>query len=114
MPAQTHNLLISKSVVLDSSGEGTVKIGPDVQGPARWRVTGVIVQTNRPGQAPIPRVQVFLDQSAPAGSLGLSYDGSFAQGRTDITIQRGQNLICAWTGGQSGDVASLTVTGQKW
>lgn len=108
------NLNEAVSVTLNASGTGTVTIGPSSgQGPATWHVTGVILQTSRPGQAPIPRAQVWLDQQNPSGSQGLSYDGSFAQGTTDLTLIRGQNLICQWTGGQAGDVASMTVTGTK-
>lgn len=101
---------------LDATGAGRIELGPNnSRGPANWRVTGVIVQTNRPGQAPVPRAVVYLDdESSPANVQGLSYDGSFAQGRCDITLTRGQKLICLWSGGQSGDTASLTLTGEKW
>jgi hypothetical protein len=108
------NLNEAASVTLNASGTGTVTLGPNSsQGPATWHITGVILQTSRPGVAPIPRAQVWLDQQIPASSQGLSYDGSFAQGATNLTIVRGQNLICTWTSGQSGDVASMTVTGTK-
>jgi hypothetical protein len=103
------------TVTLDAAGGGTITLGPDSsRGPATWRITGVIVQTNRPGQSPIPRVQVYLDRVSPDASQGLSYDGSFAQGACDLTITRGQNLICVWAAGQAGDEASLTLTGEKW
>ena len=104
------------SVTLNASGAGTVELGPDnARGPANWRVTGVILLTNRPGVAPIPRAVVYQDDpSNPANVQGLSYDGSFAQGRCDITLTRGQKLICQWSAGQSGDRASMTLTGEKW
>lgn len=102
-------------VVLDAAGAGTGRLGPGAgRGPANWRVDGVVLQTDRPGQAPIPRAVVYLDQTSPAGVQGLSYDGSFAQGACDITMARGQELICEWTGGLAGDIASMTVTGEKW
>lgn len=108
-------LQASDHVTLNASGAGTVSVGPDQsRGPANWRVTGVILQTTRPGVAPIPRAQVYLDDQVPAQSQGLSYDGSFAQGSCDIPLGRGQKLICAWSGGQSGDVATMTLTGEKW
>lgn len=109
------NLSLGSTVTLSASGAGTISLGPDsARGPANWHVTGVIVQTNRPGQAPIPRVVVYLDQQSASGTQGLSYDGSFAQGACDLTLSRGQKLICVWSGGQSGDLASFTVTGEKW
>lgn len=111
----TTPLQAAATVTLNASGAGTVSIGPDAaRGPANWRVNGVILQTSRPGTAPIPRAQVYLDDQVPGQSQGLSYDGSFAQGACDITMTRGQKLICAWSGGQSGDVASMTLTGEKW
>jgi hypothetical protein len=102
-------------VTLNASGNGTIKFGPaDTRGAANWNVTGVIVQTSRPGLAPVPRIQIWLDHEDETGVQGLSYDGSFAQGHCDFTMQRGQQIIATWTGGQSGDIAMLTVTGEKW
>lgn len=108
-------LTIGASVTLDASGGGRVALGPDAsKGPAYWRVDGVILQTTRPGVAPIPRAVVYLDEAVANNSQGLSYDGSFAQGRCDITLGRGQTLVCVWSGGQAGDVATMTLTGEKW
>jgi hypothetical protein len=109
------NLNLGKTVALNASGAGTVTLGPDTgRGPANWHVTGVIVQTNRPGLAPVPRVVVYLNDQSASGTQGLSYDGSFAQGACDLNLARGQQLMCVWSGGQSGDLASFTVTGEKW
>lgn len=114
-PSDRQSLTIGDQVTLDASGAGTIELGPDAaRGPANWRVDGVILQTTRPGQAPVPRAVVYLDEAIPQNSQGLSYDGSFAQGRCDITLTRGQKLVCAWSGGQSGDVATMTITGEKW
>lgn len=107
-------LQIGRSVTLNASGAGTVSLGPSsAMGPAIWHVDGVILQTSRPGQAPIPRAVVYLNDSTANNSQGLSYDGSFAQGSCDIQLTRGQQLVCAWTGGQAGDIATLTLTGEK-
>lgn len=116
MPEPVRSTLnIGTTITLDGAGGGTAMLGPDsAKGPANWHVTGVIVQTDRPGQAPIPRVVVYLDTLSASGTQGLSYDGSFAQGATSLTLSRGQKLICVWSGGQSGDQASLTLTGEKW
>lgn len=108
------NLNESASVVLNASGAGTVTLGPSSQrGPAVWNVDGVILQTTRPGLAPIPRAQVYLGDAIPSNSQGLTYDGSFAQGKVDLKVVRGQVLTVSWTGGQSGDTAFVTVTGTK-
>lgn len=101
-------------VTLDASGNGTARIGPDsARGPAVWLIDGVILTNGRPGQAPIPRVQVYIDSVSPTNRQGLSYDGSFAQGKCDIRLTRGQQLIAVWEAGQAGDSCELTVTGWK-
>lgn len=104
-------------VTLGAGGAGTAAIGPDsARGPATWDVTGVIVQTSRPGLAPIPKCQIYLGSIAADNAQGLSYDGSFAQGQVlpSLRLTRGQQLIASWTGGQAGDVATFTVTGTKF
>jgi hypothetical protein len=115
MPEQRQSLTIGAQVTLDGTGAGTVSLGPNAsRGPANWHVDGVILQTSRPGKAPIPRAQVYLDDAVAQNSQGLTYDGSYAQGRCDITLARGQQLVCIWTGGQAGDIATITLTGEKW
>jgi hypothetical protein len=95
---------------------GSVTLGPGLngdRGPAHWHVTGVITKTNRPGVAPIPRVEVFLDTTDTGNSQGVTYDGSFNQGGCDIPLGRGQKLIAVWTGGTAGDIATLVLSGTK-
>jgi hypothetical protein len=93
---------------------GRVTLGPDGQrGPAYWDVTTVLWKTSRPGEAPIPRIEVFLDDPT-AGQVQLqSYDGSFGSGNGACRVTRGQTLIAVWTGGTAGDTAFFTVTGTK-
>jgi hypothetical protein len=95
---------------------GSVTLGPgqnNDRGPATWNVTGVIVKTTRPGTAPIPRVEVFLDTTDSGNSQGVTYDGSFSQGPCDIKLVRGQKLIAVWTGGTAGDIATMVLSGTK-
>lgn len=93
---------------------GRVELGPDQgQGPPRWHVDGVILQTSRPGAGPVPRAQVYRNDATADNSLGLSYDGSFAQGRCAIDLSRGEKIVIVWIGGQVGDVATATLTGTK-
>lgn len=93
----------------------TVSLGPDQSsGPAVWEVDTAIMKTSRPGTAPIPRVELYLnDTSNPANLQFLSYDGSFTQAAGRCRLTRGQRLIAVWTGGQIGDIAYLTLTGTK-
>lgn len=113
MAGTPQPLVAGGAVILNAAGTGQVSIGPD-QGPPNWHVTSIITQTDRPAQAPIPRIQLYLDSVAPENSLGLSYDGSFGQAMGDQDLVRGQHIIAVWTGGQAGDRATITVNGERW
>lgn len=94
---------------------GRIALGPDSQrGPAYWDVDTLIVKTSRPGLAPIPRVEVFLDDpGSPAQLQFLAYDGSFKNASGNCRVTRGQSLVAVWTGGTAGDIAYMTLTGSK-
>jgi hypothetical protein len=108
----------SRSVTLATvSGvvTGTVSIGPgDVRGPANWEITGVLIKTSRPGVAPIPLAQTYKDYVSEGSSQGFTYDGSFSPGSGSCVLVRGQVFIVVWTGGQAGDLATVTLTGEKY
>lgn len=107
-------LRVGRTVILDASGAGEITLAPeDIKGPPTWRIAGVIAKTDRPGQAPIPRCDFYLDTRDAQGTIGATYDGSYASGRADITMTKGQQFIAVWSGGQSGDVASLTLSGER-
>lgn len=110
--AAEPTLSAGKEVTLDASGNGTIEIGPN-SGPPVWHVTKILVQTDRPGQAPVPKFEFYLDQQTPAGRKGLTYDGSFDESDLNLRVTRGQKLICVWTGGQAGDVASVSLDGER-
>lgn len=110
----TQNLNRGLSVTLGASGSGQVTLGPDSPGPANWRVTSGVVQTTRPGVAPIPRVQLYLNAVDPTNSIGVGFDGSFGPFTGEQILTRGQHIIAVWTGGQAGDVATLTLNGEQW
>jgi len=111
--ADTQSLVRGRSVTLDGTGAGEVSLGPDA-GPANWRVTSIVIQTDRRGQAPIPQVQAYLNTVAPENSIGVGWDGSFGQFVGEQSLSRGQHIIVVWTNGQSGDVATATVNGEQW
>lgn len=110
----TINLTRGATGVLDGNGSAVLSIGPSAAGRQNWRVTSVLLKSSRPGQAPVPRAEVWLDSQDVNSQQGLTYDGSFASGHCDITLQRGQELICEWTGGQAGDSVQFTVCGVQW
>lgn len=108
----SSNLNVGRPVTLNAAGTGTVSLGPD-QGPPYWHVTGVVLQTSRPNASPVPSAQLYLDDPSAVNSLGLTSNGSFKTASCDQLLSRGQHIIAVWTGGQLGDVATLTLSGTK-
>lgn len=110
-------LTVSGNVTLSGSGGGTIVLGPGQngdRGPAMWSVTGVVLKSNRPGEAPIPRATLYRNLIADANVEGNSYDASFDQGAaTDLILRRGETLIAVITGGQNGDVVTLALSGTR-
>jgi hypothetical protein len=108
------NLSASASTVLNASGGGQAFIGPqNAPGTQSWHVTGILVKTSRPGVAPIPACDVYLDNVDPGSIVATMYDGSRNQGSGDQILVQGQRLIAVWAGGQSGDVATLVLSGTR-
>lgn len=109
------DLNVSASVVLNASGGGQAAIGPqNTPGTQSWNVTGILVRTSRPGVAPIPACDVYLDNTNDPGSIvATMYDGSRNQGSGTQKLVQGQRLIAVWTGGQSGDIATLVLSGTR-
>lgn len=110
-------LNVGRSVVLvdDGAGLGTgvVRLGPDSRGAAYWTVDDVVMMTDRPGQAPVPRVIVYLDTISASGLQGVTYDASFNSANAKLKLQRGQELIFIWADGQIGDIATVSLTGTQ-
>lgn len=105
----------SATVVLNAAGSGQCVLGPSDRGnKPHWSVDALLWGNNNParvGKSPIPRVQIFLDQTDPSGLQAQSYDGSFGSASGALSLTRPSNLIAVWTGGQAGDSMFLSVTG---
>lgn len=110
--ARRQQLNTSARVTLGAGGSGRLELGPDTGAPY-WSLTRWLVKTTRPGQAPVPQCSIYLDSEDDNGLQDVTYDGSRDASDVDVELQRGQHLIAVWTGGQAGDVATLSVTGWK-
>lgn len=110
--ADVQDLNVGKTVALDASGNGTITLQPN-SGPPIWHVKKVIIKTSRRGQAPIPAFELYLSSQSPNNLQGNSYDGSWDESDFDLRIARGLSLIAVWTGGLAGDIATISLTGER-
>lgn len=104
-------------VIFDASGNGTASLGPTGGvGPQTWEIDALLWNTTRAGapaagKAPVPRIQVFKNTTDLANVKAQSYDGSFGSRGGSQTLVANEQLIAVWTGGQAGDIGTITVTG---
>lgn len=105
-------LNLGATVQLDATGSGTITMGPKV-GPPQWRVTKVAIKTSRPGTPPVPTFTLYLNSADLHGYQDSTYDGSFDATEVDFTVFKGGSVIGVWAGGQSGDVATMSLYGEQ-
>lgn len=104
---RTVPLNTSGTVKLNAAGAGTVSISPT--GLETWYVTRVAVFVSSNVLEPV--AQVYVGSVAPANLLAGTYTGSLDSSDENQTISPGQPLLCAWTGGDAGATATLSVFG---
>lgn len=107
----------SAAVTLNSSGNGTAKLGP-VSLRESWTPEVVSVSTNQaPGTVTNEaQCQVFLgeDTSQP-NYVGGTLSGSTGDSTDNVTgpVTCGQYIFAVWTGGDKGAQGQLNVLGTK-
>lgn len=107
----TGYLTASAQVTLDATGVGQVQLGPTLHTES-WTVTGQSVATSTATKH--PQARIYLGTVSPATLVAGTYAGSFDTSSGDqIELASGMFLICRWTGGDPGAVATYVVTGRK-
>ena len=97
------------SVLLDSSGNGSLRIGPQKTG-VRWKVANVAVFTSTANKVPVAKV--FLGPESPNNLLGGSFSGSNDSFGPDVNLGPGQFITVKWEGGDSGATATASLYGE--
>lgn len=105
-------LNVGVDIVLDANGNGRAAIGP-TYGPPTWHVTSIGVRTSSPGQGNIPMCATYRATEDSNGWLDTTYDGSADSNTVTFDITQGTQIIAVWTGGNPGDVATLSVLGTR-
>lgn len=107
------------SVILNGSGNGTVRIGP-LNAREIWHPENVHVSTNQPPNSIVKEAmcQIYVGDS-PNYQMNFrdaTYNGSHGDSSSRVNADRvksGQFIWAVWTGGDAGASAILTVTGTK-
>ena len=112
MPDTQLSLGVSASTVLDSNGNGTVTVGPSMP-TERWEVYSVVV--NVPNPSMVPTATVYNGPAGSSNQIAFTYDGSGDTAAGDVVrLGTGQFLSVVWNGGDSGAVATVSVSGNRF
>ena len=90
------------SVTLDATGAGQVSISPTG---GDWVLVNSAVTVS--SSTLQPTAKLYRNAVAQVNFVEGSYSGANDSSNTRIVLKQGEQLICAWTGGDAGARASL-------
>jgi hypothetical protein len=96
----------NKSVVLNASGAGSVRLGPYSLA-QRWHITGASVKVSSNTSEPAAN----LYKGSRGSFLAGTYTGSNDSTDLDVILDNGV-ILCEWTGGDAGATATLYLRGE--
>jgi hypothetical protein len=105
-------LNVSAQVTLDGSGDGTASIGPLSSGEVWSGLTAAVRVATNVNEA---ICSIYSGAAATAGyGRGATTWGSTGDSTSQLSeVRVGGQVFAVWTGGDAGQVATLTVTGTK-
>lgn len=109
MPPRTEVLDTAATVVLTAAGAGVATATPPNL--ETWDVTTVAVHVTSNTAEPV--AQVYIGAQDPSRLIGATYTGSLDSSDGAWRVNPGQPLICAWSGGDAGATATLSIRGTR-
>ncbi|MFE9102952.1 hypothetical protein [Actinomadura geliboluensis] len=107
----TRQLHDSAQAVLDASGNGSVRLGPQRHG-IRWIIRRITVQTST--DTLVPQARVYRGGIGDASFISGTFVGSFdSDDGLEEQLDNGEYLTVAWTGGDAGATATATWSGDE-
>jgi hypothetical protein len=110
--ADTQPLNMGVTTILNGAGNGRLTLGPTF-GPSTWHVQTISVRTSQPGAGDIPQCATYRGTEDANGYIDTTYDGSADATDVNFDLTQGTEIIAVWTGGNPGDVATLSVYGTR-
>jgi hypothetical protein len=94
---------------ISAAGTATVTLTPNRL--ETWHLTRIAVSTTTNVLEPV--AQVYIGAVSPGNLLSGTYTGSLDSSDENQWLGPALPLICAWSGGDVGAVATLSIFGQK-
>lgn len=109
MPPRTEILDTSANVTLSAAGAGVATATPPNL--ETWQVTTIAVHVT--SNTAEPTAQVYIGAQDASRLIGATYTGSLDSSDGNWRVNPGQPLICAWSGGDAGATATLSILGTR-
>lgn len=108
-------LYLAKSIVLDSSGNGTLTFFPEYAR-ERWLVNFINVTcTSAAASTLVPTMTMYRSAPVAAYRIGGSYNGLGDTNSTDqILLNMNESIYMVWTGGDPGQTATARLEGSRY
>ena len=98
-------------VILDSFGNGAIILRPS-NAHQRWLVKNCVVQTNAPSTSiVIPNCYVYVGGATTNNAVDSTYTGNQDASDSTYDVPYGSYLTVQWLGGNPGDIASVSISG---
>lgn len=115
MAGEVYPLNVGASVTLATVAgvvRGAVTLAPP--GVERWHLTRAAVVTNQASTVTtMPIASLYLDSISDQNLIDSTYTGARDATDLDITLEKGQRIICEWVAGVAASVATLSLFGER-
>lgn len=101
-----------RTATVNAAGVATVTIPVPRQ--EHWRLTRYTVLTNQAvALTTMPVATIYLDSVSDGNAVDTTYTGARDSGDCDLDLPGGHSIVCQWTGGIAGTIATLSINGSR-
>lgn len=104
-----NNLFEVATAKFDANGTGTTQLGPYRYGIV-WNITRIITGCTTSNMLQVT-FAVYKGFVSPTTQIGATYSGQQDSDDVSLSLGAGDFLIGQWTGGNAGDIGTMSVTG---
>ena len=96
------------------SAAGVAQVEIPVPRQERWHLRRYTVLTNQASTVTtMPIATLYANSVADGNAIDSTWTGARDSGGCDLWFEGGGKIVCRWTGGVSGTIATLSIIGER-